>query len=133
MSQCANAYTPEQLEEWTGGAVSVAFANAVEDRFYVAMVGGRVTGTGMINLTTGKIDAIFVHPDFMRRGIGTAMVAHLEALARDEGLRQVMLDSTLNAAPFYRRAGFEGETVTPYRSTRGLSMDCVPMTKRLAG
>jgi GNAT superfamily N-acetyltransferase len=133
MSQCANAYPLEQLEEWTGGTVSVAFANAVEDRFYVAMVEGRVAGTGMINLATGKIDAIFVHPDFMRRGVGAAMVAHLEALARAEGLHEVMLDSTLNAAPFYRRVGFEGETVAPYHSTRGLRMDCVPMTKRLAG
>jgi ribosomal protein S18 acetylase RimI-like enzyme len=133
MSQCAVAYPLDQLEEWTGGKASVAFANAVEDHFHVAMVEGRVAGTGMVNLATGKIDAIFVHPDFMRRGIGAAMVAHLEALARARGLRQVMLDSTLNAAPFYRRLGFEGETVAQYRSPRGLCMDCVPMTKRLAG
>ena len=32
----------------------------------------------MIDLTTGKIDAIFVHPDFMKRGIGAAMIGHLE-------------------------------------------------------
>jgi GNAT superfamily N-acetyltransferase len=132
MSQCAKAYPLEQLEEWTGGTTSMAFANAVADRFHVAMVEGRVAGTGTVDLKTGKIDAIFVHPDFMRRGIGAAMVAHLEALARAAGLRQVMLDSTLNAAPFYRRLGFEGETVAKYQSPRGLCMDCVPMTKRLA-
>jgi ribosomal protein S18 acetylase RimI-like enzyme len=133
MSQCATAYPLDQLEEWTGGKASVAFANAVEERFYVAMVEGRVAGTGTVDLTTGKIDAIFVHPDFMRRRIGAAMVTHLETLARAKGLREVMLDSTLNAAPFYRRLGFEGETIAQYRSPRGLCMDCVPMTKRLAG
>jgi GNAT superfamily N-acetyltransferase len=132
MSECASAYPHDQLDEWTGGAPSVAFTNAVEDRFYVAIVEAHLAGTGTIDLTTGKIDAIFVHPGFMRRGIGAAMVAHLEALARAAGLRQIVLDSTLNAAPFYRRLGFEGETVAPYRSPRGLRMDCVPMTKPLA-
>lgn len=132
MSQCANAYPLEQLEEWTGGTTPMAFENAVEDRFHVAMIEGRVAGTGTVDLKTGRIDAVFVHPDFMRRGIGAAMVAHLGALARAAGLDRIMLDSTLNAAPFYRRLGFEGETAAQYHSPRGLCMACVPMTKRLA-
>ncbi len=48
----------------------MAFENAVEDRFHVAMIEGRVAGTGTVDLKTGRIDAVFVHPDFMRRGIG---------------------------------------------------------------
>jgi GNAT superfamily N-acetyltransferase len=132
MDQCVQAYPFAQLEEWTGGEASRAFADAVEDRFYIATIGERLAATGMIDLTTGKIDAIFVHPDFMRRGFGTAMIAHLEALARSAGLAQVMLDSTLNAAPFYRSLGFAGGAISRYCSSRGLAMDCVPMVKRLA-
>jgi GNAT superfamily N-acetyltransferase len=132
MDQCESAYERAQLEEWTGGEASRAFADAVEDRFHVGMVGERIAATGMINLSTGKIDALFVHPGFMRRGFGTAMIAHLEALAFAAGLTQVMLDSTLNAAPFYRKIGFEGDAISRYRSSRGLTMDCVPMAKRLA-
>ena len=90
-------------------------------------------GTGMIDLTTGKIDAIFVHPAYMKRGIGTGMVRYLEALARSHGLPKLRLESTLNAAPFYRSLGFEGDEIAQYRSPRGLTMDCVPMTKRLGG
>ena len=133
MSECAGAYSLNQLEEWTGGTTSRAFADAVEERLLVATVGDHVAGTGMIDLTTGKIDAIFVHPAYMKRGIGAAMMRHLESLARSEGLRELKLDSTLNAAPFYRSLGFEGDEVAPYQSPRGLTMDCVPMTKRLRG
>jgi GNAT superfamily N-acetyltransferase len=131
MSECAGVYPLNQLEEWTGGTTSSAFADAVEARFLVATVDEHIAATGMINLTTGKIDAIFVHPAYMKRGIGAAMMRHLETLARSEGLRELMLDSTLNAAPFYRALGFKGDEVAPYYSPRGLTMDCVPMTKRL--
>jgi GNAT superfamily N-acetyltransferase len=133
MSECLNAYPLDQLEQWTGGTASRAFADAVEERLLVATVDEHVAGTGMIDLTTGKIDAIFVHPAYMKRGIGTAMVRHLETLARSQELRELKLDSTLNAAPFYRSLGFEGDEVAPYQSPRGLTMDCVPMTKRLRG
>ncbi|WP_158941194.1 GNAT family N-acetyltransferase [Burkholderia sp. S171] len=133
MSECAAAYPLDQLEQWTGGTASRAFADAVEERFLVATIGDQVAGTGMIDLATGKIDAIFVHPAYMKRGIGTAMMRHLETLALSHGLQELKLDSTLNAAPFYRSLGFEGDEITPYRSPRGLTMDCVPMTKRLHG
>ena len=133
MSECAGSYSLNQLEEWTGGTTSRAFADAVEERLLVATVGDHVAGTGMIDLTTGKIDAIFVHPAYMKRGIGAAMVRHLESLARSEKLLELKLDSTLNAAPFYRALGFEGDEIAPFHSPRGLIMDCVPMTKRLSG
>ncbi|HEV7833575.1 MAG TPA: GNAT family N-acetyltransferase [Caballeronia sp.] len=133
MSECVNVYPLDQLEQWTGGMASRAFADAVEERFLVATVDERVAGTGMIDLTTGKIDAIFVHPAYMKRGIGAAMMRHLETLARSQELAELKLDATLNAAPFYRSLGFEGEEIAPYRSPRGLTMDCVPMTKRLRG
>jgi GNAT superfamily N-acetyltransferase len=132
MSECVGVYPLDQLEQWTGGSPSRAFADAVEDRFLMATVSDHVAGTGMIDLTTGKIDAIFVHPAYMKRGIGAAMMRHLETLARLEGLRELKLDSTLNAAPFYRSLGFEGVKIAPYHSPRGLTMDCVPMTKRLS-
>jgi GNAT superfamily N-acetyltransferase len=133
MSQCSNVYPLDQLERWTGGTASRAFADAVEARFLVATVDEHVAGTGMIDLATGKIDAIFVHPAYMKRGIGAAMMRHLETLACAHGLQELKVDSTLNAAPFYRALGFEGEEITPYQSPRGLTMDCVPMTKRLDG
>lgn len=131
MSQCINAYPLNQLDEWTGGATSKTFADAVEERFLVATVDDRVVGTGMIDVTTGKIDAIFVDPAYMKRGIGAGMMAHLETLARAQGCTKLRLDSTLNAAPFYRTLGFEGDEIAQYRSPRGLTMDCVPMVKRL--
>lgn len=107
------------------------FIEVVEDSFYVAISDGQVVGTGMINLQSGKVDAIFVHPSRMRSGIGRQVLLHLEKLALAAGLNQLSLDSTLNASRFYRAHGFVGDSVAKYESPRGISLDCIPMVKKV--
>jgi len=87
----------------------------------------------MIDLVTGKIDAVFVEPESMGRGIGRAVMAHLEGLAINRGLGDIHLDATLNAAPFYRVLGFKGDGRVIYKSSLGVSLACVPMIKQLPG
>ena len=130
-SQCIGHYSPAEVEIWTTGEITEQFTKALEDGFYVATLDGHVVATGMINLESGQVDAIFVHPSHMRNGIGCLVLLHLERLALAAGLTQLSLDSTLNAARFYRARGFVGNSVAKYESPRGISLDCIPMTKRL--
>jgi len=130
-SQCVGHYAAEALAIWTAGEISEQFRNVVEQHCYVATRDDRIVGTGMVNLESGKVDAIFVHPSHMGMGVGKQLISHLESLARSGGLTHLHLESTLNAAPFYRACGFIGESVAQYQSPRGLSLDCIPMSKRL--
>ncbi|MBM7124844.1 GNAT family N-acetyltransferase [Dyella flava] len=129
--QCRDHYPAGDLDIWTSGEMSETFAKRVADEFHVATVDGQVVGTGMIDLATGKIDAIFVLPQYMRRGVGRAMMDHLEDLAMSAGLSVIQLDATLNAAAFYRALGFEGEARSTYQSSLGVSLVCVPMVKHV--
>lgn len=108
-----------------------AFVEDVERSFVIARREGRVVGTGALDVKTGKIDAVFVHPGYMRSGIGRAIVAHLVGLARDARLVSLTLEATINAAAFYRACGFSGDETATYRSPRGLAFDCVPMRLNL--
>lgn len=130
-SECKDHYSREELEVWTSGGTTEQFLTVVEDHFYVAILHGHVVGTGMINLEEGKVDAIFVHPSHVRAGIGRQLLFYLEKLAVEAGLAELCLDSTLNAAPFYRKCGFIGDSVAQYKSPRGVSLDCIPMIKKL--
>jgi GNAT superfamily N-acetyltransferase len=131
LSQCTGHYPPELFAIWTNGVITEEFIQFVVEQFFVATVDGAVVGTGMIDRNTGRLDAIMVRPDMMRRGIGKQMVSFLEDIGRAAGLTQLTLDSPLNAGPFYRRCGFVGEAKGGYQSPRGITLDCIPMTKVL--
>ncbi len=128
---CKGFYPAELLERWTGGEMTDEFVEFVVRQFHVATVNGMVVGTGCISFDNGQVDAIFVRPEMMGRGIGKRLVAFCEELGRRAGLTRLKLDSTLNAAPFYRRCGFVGDVIGVYRSPRGIVLDCIPMTKCL--
>jgi GNAT superfamily N-acetyltransferase len=53
-----------------------------------------------------KVRAIFVHPDFARRGLGSLILAHVEAAAAAEGFRRYEMGSTLTGVPLYRLKGY---------------------------
>jgi len=131
LSQCKGHYPPESLAIWTNGEITERFIQFVVEQLYVATVNDAVVGTGMIDCNTGRLDAIFVRPDMMGHGIGKQMVSFLEDIGRAAGLTKLTLDSTLNAPGFYRSCGFVGEAIGIYQSPRGITLDCIPMTKVL--
>ena len=128
---CSRVYSPEQIRIWTSDSPSPAYAAMVERHYQLASIEQQIVGIGMIDLQSGKVDAIFIRPTFMGLGVGRQMLAHLEQLARERHLHQVSLESTLNAAPFYRHCGYAGEQIATYESPLGISLDCVPMSKTL--
>ncbi len=54
-----------------------------------------------------KVRAIFVHPEFARRGLGSTILAHVEAEARAAGFTHFEMGSTLTGAPLYRLKGYD--------------------------
>ena len=131
LHQCIGHYSDEQLAIWTDGSPTEAFMAMVDEGFHVAVEGEKIIATGMISTRDGMIDGIFVEPDFMGKGVGKLILKHLEDIAIAVGLGEMKLDSTLNAAGFYRSFGFQGDKVSTYQSPRGISLSCVPMKKKL--
>lgn len=53
-----------------------------------------------------KVRAIFVHPDFARRGLGSLILAAVENAARQAGFHHFEMGSTLTGVPLYRLKGY---------------------------
>jgi len=53
-----------------------------------------------------KIRAIFVHPDFARRGLGSLVLAHCEQAAQAAGFHRFEMGSTLTGVPLYILKGY---------------------------
>ena len=129
LKECVNWYSNKQIQEWTKGKPSEKFADTVEESIYLAMVDDEIATTGMIDMKTGKLDAIFTDPLHMGKGAAGAMLKYLEKIASKAGLKEIHLEATLNAASFYRKHGFLGEEITMYKSPRGIELECIPMAK----
>ncbi len=78
-----------------------------------------------------KIRSFFVHPDFARRGVGSAILdACLEA-ARAAGFQRVELASTLPGVPFYRALGFEEREPMDAPMPDGTALPIIRMERAL--
>ena len=69
---------------------------------------GPVRGQGLLDPETdaAKVRAIFVHPQFARQGLGTLILARVEAEARSAGFRKYEMGSTLTGVPLYKLKGY---------------------------
>ena len=76
-----------------------------------------------------RIRAIFVHPQFARMGLGSMILAHVEAEAVAAGFRRFEMGSTLTGVPLYLVKGYvEGERIAVPLGN-GESLPVVRMTK----
>jgi GNAT superfamily N-acetyltransferase len=79
-----------------------------------------------------KIRAIFIHPAFARRGLGSLMLAHCEQAARAAGFTRFEMGSTLTGVPLYTLKGYiERERLT-LPLPNGERLAVVRMNKSLA-
>jgi GNAT superfamily N-acetyltransferase len=71
---------------------------------YVAVVEGRIVGTGSLN---GQVvSSVFVHPDYQRRGVGAKLMDAIETAANAQSRSALTVQSSATAQAFYAKRGF---------------------------
>ena len=78
------------------------------------------------------IRAMFVHPDWTRRGLGRAILEAGRDAARAEGFRRLDLMAMLPAVQLYRAFGFEDIEPTVFAMPDGVTIDAVFMECNIA-
>jgi GNAT superfamily N-acetyltransferase len=75
---------------------------------WVADGDGRLAGVATVTLAGApELAAMFVEPEFIGEGGGTALLRHVLAVARAAGARELVIESDPHAEPFYRSHGAE--------------------------
>ncbi|SIR16342.1 putative acetyltransferase [Haladaptatus litoreus] len=128
-------YRDEQVEAWaTKPLGSAPYRESVRNEFehiVVAEVNGQIAGFGRLDYGNAVVDAVYVHPDFARDGVGSALLSHLESKAAAKTIDSLSLRASLNAVPFYEQAGYERVETLSHETTGGVELACVEMTKNL--
>src|SRR5207244_2487572 len=108
-ARLAELYPPEQR---FGPNLKADHLDRGQGTFLVAREDGRAVGCGAIRLldpTTAEAKRMYVEPDQRGRGVGSVVLAGLEAAARQLGVRRLVLETGIYqdaALSLYRRAGF---------------------------
>ena len=74
---------------------------------YVAKVNEKIVGFS--DLThSGHLDRLYVHKDYQRQGIATALVDMLESAAKELNLLEIKTEASITAKPFFEKRGYKG-------------------------
>jgi GNAT superfamily N-acetyltransferase len=129
---CAAHYSALELSQWTDSLRPEKYVALFAGReFFVAEEDGEILGFGVLDPKESLINATYVSPKTVRRGIGRGLVETMENAARQAGVSQLHLSSTLNAVAFYERLGFVQVKAASNRLPTGVELPCVTMTKDL--
>lgn len=101
-----------------------------------AVLDGRMIGFAQYELHGGamKLDKLYLHPDFQRRGHGSRMLAHVEGEARRRGASAVKLNvnkHNLKSIAAYRKNGYAVVDSVVADIGGGYVMDDYVMQKQL--
>jgi GNAT superfamily N-acetyltransferase len=78
-----------------------------------------------------KIRAMYVDPDFARRGIGMRIMTLCESAARDAGFARAEMMATLAGVPLYRACGYTDIEAIEATSREGVAVPLIRMGKTL--
>ena len=132
----AKDYAASVIDAWaplpiTDTAVAFFRVNHDNEIRLIAELDGALVGIGALVLAESELRACYVVPAAARSGVGSALVAEIERLARYHGLIHLELLSSLTAEPFYRALGYEVEDRVEHVLGSGGRMPAVKMRKAL--
>ena len=124
-------YTPEEIQAWAVPRNPSSYEESISSKeFFVAEDGGAIVGFGVLNQEIVEVEAVYVTPG-AGRGIGLEVLRKLEERASALGLSMLRLNASLNAVPFYEKAGYVAQERSKYRLLTGVEIACVPMVKAM--
>jgi GNAT superfamily N-acetyltransferase len=148
-----SVYTPAQIEGSIHSVLGVDSQLITDGTYFVAEVDGALVASGGWSFRKtlcgaddaperddhrldpahdhAKIRAIFVHPEWARRGLGSLMLAHCEAAAAKAGFTRFEMGSTLAGVPLYALKGYVERSRFGIPLANGESLPVVRMTKEL--
>jgi GNAT superfamily N-acetyltransferase len=155
----AGDYSPAQIDGALGTVLGLDSRLIADQTYYVAEVlgpaskeyGGPIAGCGGWSrrktlfgadrlpgrepdlldpaIDAARIRAIFVDPNFARQGLGSLILARVEAAARAAGFKRYEMGSTLTGVPLYRLKGYREVERIEVPLPNGEALPVVKMVK----
>lgn len=115
-------YPPQVIAEVTANFSPERVAERLSGReVFVATERGMIVGTASLDGTT--VRSVFVLPEFQKRGVGRALLDHIEDMARRRGIARLDVPASVSAEGFYQRIGYTALRDAYYGVERTIIME----------
>jgi len=95
----------EAVQLWATSLTPVGMKRKLREfETWLAEIDGEAVGWGAIR--GDYLEGLYTAPDCAGRGVGTGLLAMLEGLMRERGVREVRAEASSNARDFYLRRGY---------------------------
>ncbi len=127
---CVSDYPPQQIEALIERNLRHFSLGGCQSEFIlVAEVDGVIVGWSA--LLASRISAIYVHPQFVRQGIGSQLLQALETRALNYKFLILKVAASLTARSFYQRHGYRVIGRSYLLAGRSLRIPYLNMKKHL--
>jgi putative acetyltransferase len=128
----SGSYSAAQIDAWCGNRSPQSYHTPLTEQFVlVAEAEGQLVGFAQLDASQSTVVAVYVHPRFVRQGIGLQLLRALESEAHLVGLSELRLQASLNAVGFYANAGYAPGAQAEHMVSSGGSVPCIAMSRTL--
>ncbi len=107
-STCKNEYNKQQIDAWVSSVENKERWKSIlaNQYFLIAEINNKMVGYG--SLENGNyLDFMYVHKDFLRKGIANLIFEKLKAKSLELGFEKLTSDVSKTARPFFETKGFK--------------------------
>ncbi|MNI01098.1 putative N-acetyltransferase YafP [compost metagenome] len=127
-------YSQEQLDAWAPKDEEILKRKTWKESMnlnitYIAEMNGNIVGFSDMT-QDGYLNRLYIHKDYQRQGIASALVSKLESQARELGLVELVTEASITAKSFFESLGYR--VILPQEVERkGIQLVNYKMTKQL--
>ena len=123
-------YPKKMINAWAAGVSCKALQEEIESPETIGFLAESVGKIcGFAALRHQAVCAMYVHPQYQCRGIGSRLLDRLEAEAARKGIHRLRLNASLNAGSFYEGKGYHVIRETPFAFNNSVSLASLEMAK----
>lgn len=125
-------YSPEECADWASCADDTSrWRELLACSHYIVAENEQAGILGFSSLNDeGYLHSLFVHPDFQRQGVASALYSEIERFARERTIRKITAEVSRTAKAFFERKGFQVDKKQK-RKARSLYLTNYKMSKEL--
>ncbi|WP_114748847.1 GNAT family N-acetyltransferase [Pleomorphovibrio marinus] len=100
-------YSREEVDDWSSWKTDTdKWLGRIKKHFFViAVINRQLVGFGSL-AEDGYLDLMFVHVDYQRKGIASALLTEIEKKAKEQNNELIYSDVSITAKTFFEAKGF---------------------------